>query len=124
MSSSCVCPLLSDATESRSSRSSAKSISEIARLTSLSRNTIKKWLKVPQGTQPRYRRGRVPTKLAPFVEALRQALVADSHRPNPREDPSRRRPGCFASFSWTHRTKATPRGVERSSLPVQRLRFS
>jgi transcriptional regulator with XRE-family HTH domain len=32
-----------------------KSISEIARLTSLSRNTIKKWLKVPQGTQPLYR---------------------------------------------------------------------
>jgi transposase-like protein len=33
-----------------------KTISEISRLTSLSRNTIKKWLKVPQGTQPKYRR--------------------------------------------------------------------
>jgi transcriptional regulator with XRE-family HTH domain len=32
-----------------------KSISEIARLTSLSRNTIKKWLKAPQGAEPRYR---------------------------------------------------------------------
>ena len=58
-----------------------KSISEIARLTSLSRNTIKKWLKVPQGTQPKYRRPPVPTKLTPFVEALTQALVADGHRP-------------------------------------------
>ena len=58
-----------------------KSISEIARLTSLSRNTIKKWLKVPQGTQPKYRRPPVPTKLTPFVEALKQALVADGHRP-------------------------------------------
>jgi transposase len=58
-----------------------KSISEIARLTSLSRNTIKKWLKVAQGVQPRYRRPEVPTKLTPFVEALTQALVADSHRP-------------------------------------------
>ncbi|MCU0919798.1 MAG: helix-turn-helix domain-containing protein, partial [Burkholderiaceae bacterium] len=33
-----------------------KSISEIARLTSLSRNTIKKWLKAPQGAEPKYRR--------------------------------------------------------------------
>jgi transposase len=30
-----------------------KAISEIARLTSLSRNTIKKWLKRPQGTGPK-----------------------------------------------------------------------
>jgi len=58
-----------------------KSISEISRLTSLSRNTIKKWLKVPQGTQPKYRRPAVPTKLTPFIEALTQALQADGHRP-------------------------------------------
>jgi len=58
-----------------------KTISEISRLTSLSRNTIKKWLKVPQGTQPKYRRPEVPTKLTPFVEALTQALQADGHRP-------------------------------------------
>jgi transposase len=58
-----------------------KSISEISRLTSLSRNTIKKWLKVPQGTQPKYRRPEVPTKLTPFIEALTQALQADGHRP-------------------------------------------
>jgi transposase len=49
-----------------------KSISEIARLTSLSRNTIKKWLKAPQGAEPKYRRREMPTKLAPFVEALQQ----------------------------------------------------
>jgi transposase len=35
-----------------------KSISEIARLTSLSRNTIKKWLKAPQGAEPKYGVGR------------------------------------------------------------------
>ena len=58
-----------------------KSISEIARLTGLSRNTIKKWLKAPQGSEPRYRRGPMPTKLAPFAEALQQALKADAHRP-------------------------------------------
>ena len=58
-----------------------KSISEIARLTSLSRNTIKKWLKAPQGAQPKYRRREMPTKLAPFVEALDKALKADGHRP-------------------------------------------
>ncbi|EWS52744.1 Transposase [Methylibium sp. T29] len=58
-----------------------KSISEIARLTSLSRNTIKKWLKAPQGAEPKYRRREMPTKLAPFVEALEKALKADEHRP-------------------------------------------
>ena len=58
-----------------------KSISEIARLTSLSRNTIKKWLKAPQGAQPKYRRREMPRKLAPFVEALYEALKADAHRP-------------------------------------------
>ena len=58
-----------------------KSISEIARLTSLSRNTIKKWLKAPHGAQPKYRRRSMSTKLAPFAEALQQALKADEHRP-------------------------------------------
>ena len=58
-----------------------KSISEIARRTSLSRNTIKKWLKAPQGAQPKYRRRPMPTKLAPFAQALVQALKTDGHRP-------------------------------------------
>ena len=58
-----------------------KSISEIARLTSLSRNTIKKWLKAPQGAEPKYRRREMPTKLAPFVEALDKSLKPDGHRP-------------------------------------------
>ena len=58
-----------------------KTISEIARLTSLSRNTIKKWLKAPQGASPKYRRAQTPTKLTPFVEVLQQALKADAHRP-------------------------------------------
>jgi len=58
-----------------------KSISEIARLTSLSRNTVKKWLKAPQGAEPRYRRAEMPKKLAPYVQVLQQALKADAHRP-------------------------------------------
>jgi hypothetical protein len=58
-----------------------KTISEIARLASLSRNTIQKWLKAPQGAEPNYRRREMPTKLAPFVEALHRALKADGHRP-------------------------------------------
>jgi len=57
-----------------------KSISEISRLTSLSRNTIKKWLKAPQGAEPKYRRRDVPTKLTPFIETLTQALQADARR--------------------------------------------
>jgi len=57
-----------------------KSISEIARLTSLSRNTIKKWLKAPQGPAPKYQRRDVPTKLTPYMARLTQALEADAHR--------------------------------------------
>ena len=58
-----------------------KSISEIARRTSLSRNTIKKWLKEPGETAPKYRRPAASTKLAPYVPTLTQALKADAHRP-------------------------------------------
>jgi transposase len=57
-----------------------KSISEISRLTSLSRNTIKKWLQSPQGAAPKYRRGDVSTKLAPFIATLTQALEVDARR--------------------------------------------
>lgn len=58
-----------------------RSIREIVRRTSLSRNTIRKWLRVPEGTEPRYQREAVPGKLAPFEEPLRAALETDSHRP-------------------------------------------
>ena len=40
-----------------------KTISKISRLTSLSRNTIKKWLQTPQGAAPKYRRREESTKL-------------------------------------------------------------
>ena len=46
------------------------SISEIARRTSLTRNTIKKWLKAADGTEPKYRRGPAQTKLKPFESQL------------------------------------------------------
>ena len=54
--------------------------SEIGRRTSLSRNTIKKWLKEP-GAEPKYRRNRTDGKLAPFESKLRLSLEADAHRP-------------------------------------------
>ena len=57
------------------------SISEIARRTSLTRNTIKKWLKAADGTEPKYRRGPAQTKLKPFESQLILALTADAHRP-------------------------------------------
>ena len=57
-----------------------KSISEISRRTSLSRNTIKKWLKAARGAEPKYRRRATPTKLTPFTQALVQALESDSYR--------------------------------------------
>ncbi len=57
------------------------SINEIAKRTSLSRNTVKKWLRMPNGTDPSYKRRSQPTKLTPFEDQLKQALIADSYRP-------------------------------------------
>ena len=58
-----------------------KSVREIVRLTSLSRNTVRKWLKTPVLEEPRYRRSEVPGKLTAFHEVLKLALKADAHRP-------------------------------------------
>lgn len=57
------------------------SISEIARRTSLTRNTIKKWLKAADGSEPKYRRAPAQTKLTPYEPQLILALTADAHRP-------------------------------------------
>src|SRR6202453_3280246 len=57
------------------------SISEIARKTSLSRNTIKKWLKEPERSELKYTRPPSETKLDPYLEELRQAITTDAHRP-------------------------------------------
>src|SRR5690606_12587607 len=57
------------------------SISEIARRTSLSRNTIKGWLRGPTRTEMQYRRAPGPTTITPYADTLRRALEADAHRP-------------------------------------------
>ena len=57
------------------------SINEIVRRTSLSRNTVKKWLRATEVTELQYRRRPMPTKLTPYEDQLKQALIADSHRP-------------------------------------------
>jgi predicted DNA-binding protein YlxM (UPF0122 family) len=56
------------------------SINEIKRQTSLSRNTIKKWLRQAEGIEPKYERRKVIGKLAPFESQLQLALQADTHR--------------------------------------------
>jgi transposase len=56
-------------------------VSEIARRTSLSRNTIKKWLRTPDGTEPKYHRQHSDRKLAPYEARLQKALETDAHRP-------------------------------------------
>jgi transposase len=58
-----------------------RSVREIARITSLSRNTVRKWLKAPVEGEPKYRRSPKPGKLGPFHEVLKQALKADARRP-------------------------------------------
>jgi transposase len=49
-----------------------KSISQIAMRTSLSSNTIKKWLKAPAEAAPKCLPEQAPGMLAPFVATLTQ----------------------------------------------------
>ena len=57
------------------------SLSEIAKRTGLSRNTIKKWVRQPEVATPKYRRRDSPGKLTAFAAQLEQALQADGRRP-------------------------------------------
>jgi DNA replication protein DnaC/transcriptional regulator with XRE-family HTH domain len=56
-------------------------ISEIARRTSLARNTIKGWLRGPVRTEMTYRRAAGPKKIGPYEATLRDALATDARRP-------------------------------------------
>ena len=58
-----------------------KSVREIVRLTSLSRNTVRKWLKAAVLEEPKYRRIEAAGKLTAYHETLKLALKADAHRP-------------------------------------------
>ena len=58
-----------------------ESLSEISRKTGFSRNTIKRWLKTAEGTEPSYQRSRHGTKIAPYTAQLIKALETDAHRP-------------------------------------------
>lgn len=57
------------------------SISEIARRTSLSRNTIKRWLRDPARSEMKCRQPPRPKKVAGFEQWLRKALETDARRP-------------------------------------------
>jgi len=57
------------------------SISEIARRTSLTRNTVKKWLAEPARSEMKYERSGGPHKLDVYTEWFREALETDSRRP-------------------------------------------
>ena len=58
-----------------------KSVREIAKLTSLSRNTVRRWLKAAVLEEPRYGRREASGKLTAHHETLKLALKADAHRP-------------------------------------------
>ena len=104
------------------------SICEIARRTSLSRNTIKKWLASDSGNEPKYRRSPAPTKLTPYEPQLRQWLEADSYRPK------RDRRTALMLFdalrkqgftgSYTRVSEFVRRWREAPTFPNTRLRFS
>jgi transposase len=58
-----------------------KSVREIARATSLSRNTVRKYLRSGASQPPAYKRPSISTKLTAYVESVKQALLADARRP-------------------------------------------
>ncbi len=58
------------------------SLSEIERRTGLTRKTVRRWLRAPEGAEPTYRRRRAEnTKIAPFAAQLIKALEVDARRP-------------------------------------------
>ena len=66
----------------RMHRRDKKSVREIVKATSLARNTVRKYLRADRVEEPRRsRREEAPSKLAPFVEAIKQALIIDARRP-------------------------------------------
>ncbi|GGD96520.1 hypothetical protein GCM10010985_58960 [Caballeronia grimmiae] len=58
-----------------------KSVREIARLTSLSRNTISKYLNMDVQEEPKYQRRSQPTRLTPFHEVLVGVVLIPVHFP-------------------------------------------
>lgn len=85
-----------------------KSVREIARLTSLSRNTISKYLSMDVQEEPKYqRRAQSKTRLAPFHEALVHALSVSTHDGRRR---SGALPGCCSRRSRRAATMAAIRG--------------
>lgn len=56
------------------------SLSEIERRTGLTRKTLRKWLKTPEGVEPKYTRQRSGNKIAPYAERLVQMLEVDARR--------------------------------------------
>ena len=58
-----------------------KTVREIARATSLSRNTVRKYLRMAQVQEPKYERVSKATKLTPFHETIVTALKSDARRP-------------------------------------------
>ena len=66
----------------RMHRRDKKSVREIVKATSLARNTVRKYLRTDRVGEPRRSlREEAPIKLAPFVEAIKQALLVDARRP-------------------------------------------
>lgn len=58
-----------------------KSVREISKATSLSRNTVRKYLRVEEVAEPKYRRKATTTKLTAFHAHVIAALQADARRP-------------------------------------------
>ncbi|MFZ2406358.1 MAG: hypothetical protein WAW41_14550 [Methylobacter sp.] len=57
-------------------------LSEIAKKTGHSRNTVKRWLNTPEGVEPPYRLQHHDNKIAPCAAQLIKALETDAHRRN------------------------------------------
>lgn len=88
------------------------SISEIARRTSLSRNTIKAWLREPVRREMKYTRPGGPKKLDAHEDWLRQALAADARRPRKERRTARRLYEQLRAEGYEQSTGSAEHGVK------------
>ena len=79
-----------------------KSVREIARITSLSRNTVRKWLKAPVEGEPKYRRGAQPTQADGVPRGAEAG--AEGRRASAQAGSDARRGRCYAEI----KAAATP----------------
>ena len=95
-----------------------KSVREIVRATSLSRNTVRKYLRTPVAEPLRYRRKAATTKLSAFVETVKMAFLGGCT--SPEEGAANRQGAAPSDFPGGVRRRLHPADGFHGQALVQR----